>query len=91
MQFSQISSKLQNFPSKNFILLKVDVMALLEFFRKMESKSKEAHDNKARLPDPYGPVGQEIGRHLTAAADKEVASVLAGTSTRQEPYLKATT
>jgi len=51
-------------------------MALLEFFCKNESKSKEAHDNKARLPDPCGPVGQEIGMQLTAAANKEVASVL---------------
>ena len=81
----------ESFPSKTFILLKVDVMVLLEFLCKKESKSKEAHGNKGQLPDPCGPVGQEIGKQLTAAANKEVASVLAGTSTRLEPYLKATT
>ena len=51
-------------------------MVLLEFLRK-----KEAHNNKAQLPDPCGPVGQEIGRQLTVLANKEVASVLAGTLT----------
>jgi len=62
-------------------------MALLDFFRKKENKLKDIHN--VRLPDPCG---QEVGKELTEEANKEVAPLLVGSSSRQrrEPYLKVT-
>ena len=47
-----------------------------------------------KLPDPCGPLGQEVGKNLTKEANKEVALVLESSicnrSTKQHPnlYLK---
>ena len=55
-------------------------MVLLEFFRKKEHKI-EVHN--ARLPDPCGPIGQEVGKVPTEEANKEVAPLLVGSSSRR--------
>ena len=62
-------------------------MALFSYFHKKETR--------AELPDPCGPIGQEVGKNLTEEANKEVAFVLEnstsfGTTKQREPYLKLT-
>ena len=66
-------------------------MSLLKYFRKKE----EARCQK--LPDPCGPLGQEVGEKLTEEANREVALVLESQaksstrgSTKRDPYLKVT-
>ena len=66
-------------------------MALLKYFRKKE----EARGQK--LPDPCGPLGQEVGEKLTEEANREVALVLESqaesstrVSTKRDSYLKIT-
>ena len=66
-------------------------MALLEYFRKKEAPRGQ------KLPDPCGPLGQEVGKNLTEEANKEVALVLesssgnGSTKQRRDPYLKPIT
>ena len=68
-------------------------MVLLKFFCKKDRK-KDIHNTP--LPDPCGPVGQEVGKELTKEANKEVAPVLvsgfSGCSScqKREPYVKLT-
>ena len=64
-------------------------MALLEYFRKNAPRGQ-------KLPDPCGPLGQEVGKNLTEEANKEGALVLessnrnGSTKPRRDPYLKLT-